>query len=213
MLKSPANTELSFDNCRDDFTGYLGMTLPRHNRPKDPIEYLGTGLIAPSLAAFKDQIIVDLGAGISSSGYQIAQLVGAKHYIGVERFNADRLQPAIERIGAKLPFTVVKEDMLTYLQSIQASSVSIIAAGIDTTILQSELKRDAVAAEIERVLHPEGVFLSVWSDIMPKNIPVWRGLKERSIFKVLFFSKDLNTRIDLEQTRPGKIEFGRFIEV
>lgn len=206
-----SNDFSTFDECRGDCTAYLNGALPKITKFTDSLDLLESYMIAPALPAFKDQIVVDLGAGASSAGYRLSQLAKARQYIAIERFNAEALERAIKKDAGELAYQVIKTDMLNYLQSLPPSSVSIITAGIDITIICSAKKREAIAEEVERALHPEGVFLSVWSDILPKNIPVWACSKERKICKVLFFSSSTNTRIDLRGAKPGEISYSGFV--
>ncbi len=62
-------------------------------------EYLGA-------SKFKDQIVVDLGAGMHPDGYLLALASQAKGYVGVEAFYADYL---IERLTRKVPKIEDKE--------------------------------------------------------------------------------------------------------
>ena len=117
---------------------------------------------------FKDQIVVDLGAGVTLDGYRIVETTGAKAYIAVEPFNATPLKDefnsptnlAKKRLpdAKHLKIAVVREDMLTFLKRLPDNSVSILVSGIDCMIIEEEYG-ELVAAEIERVLDPNGAFV------------------------------------------------------
>jgi hypothetical protein len=129
----------------------------------------------------RGKVVVDLGAGKDVQGYEVARMVGAKGYVGVEPFFArDLLQRMEDYLGsepwtlkerAHIPASVVCDDMLRTLKRIPDDSVSLMAGAIDDCILgYSSEERDYVSEvnrEITRVLHPSGVFINSSSEFFP----------------------------------------------
>ena len=144
---------------------------------------------------FENQVVVDLGAGQKSYGYQIAKILGAKSYVAVEPFFADDLAKSLESrendtlglldlvLGVstflgqhyrvlhrewsrpEIPKSIVPEGMLGFLKRVPDNSVSIICSGIDKTILKVEGDIARVAREIARVVHKDGTLLKSGSDV------------------------------------------------
>lgn len=119
---------------------------------------------------FKNQIFVDLGAGDLPYGYEIAQLAGAKAYVGVEPFYPKSLEGTImwDHVPKKIPASVVPEDMLTFLKRLPESSVSLFISGIDGNILPDKGYIDCVENEIMRVLDPKGILFT--NDLRPDGL-------------------------------------------
>lgn len=128
---------------------------------------------------FKDQIVVDLGAGGTLYGYSAAMLGRAKGYVSVDYyrgisgffkhgFNSLR-DGTVNPMGAwdvpLIPLADVKEDMLTFLRRLPDNSVSIICSGIDMHVIPNDLYRDEVNKEITRVLSSQGLLVTHHSDI------------------------------------------------
>lgn len=127
---------------------------------------------------FKDQIVVDLGAGRNRNGYIIAALNDAKGYVGVEPGNSnfnnlayallfrdhegDSLVDELNRYNKPfIPLSLANTDALSVLRGIPPASVSVFTSGIDEFILGDEPEYvRAVGSEIERVLHPNGAFIN-----------------------------------------------------
>lgn len=129
-------------------------------------------------SSFKNQIVVDLGAGSYPYGYYIADSAEAKGYIGVEpnfpyylagslvrntEIQYEDLPQSIDveprHLLNKTPAVVVNEDMLSFLKRLPDNSVSIFCSGIDYYIIPEQNYRDEVAKEIVRVLNPNGVYI------------------------------------------------------
>lgn len=142
---------------------------------------------------FEGQVVVDLGAGSQHAvDYYIADRAGAKHYVGVDTSIHDRLIDEIVSVGNQdlidyleendfdylgplhesneTPASFVIEDMLSFLKRIPDNSVSIFCSGIDRVIISDERHREAIAQEIERVLHPEGGYIGSHSHIKLKTL-------------------------------------------
>jgi len=138
----------------------------------DNMEYFGR---IPVRKLIKDQIIVDLGAGSTKDGYLLSEELGARAYIGVDEYYSESLKRDLEnsKEDKKIPFSVVSKDMLTFLRGLPDNSVSILMSGINASLLSNERYRKEVLAEIERVLDPEGAFLSFASDINPEALGSW----------------------------------------
>lgn len=124
---------------------------------------------------FKDQILIDLGAGKSKYGYEIASLLHTKAYVAVEPCNTDSLyekftrgdlqsrpefeQKNIIREYKSIPISIDDDDMLTFLRRLPDNSVSIQCSGIDRCIIQNRIYAAKVIEEIERVLSDTGAYI------------------------------------------------------
>ena len=120
---------------------------------------------------FAGRVVVDLGAGDNDWGYYLADMAGAKHYVGVDSHNARGLNGQLEKFseeikeGKFIPYSVVDTDMLSFLRDVKDDSVSMIASGIDDYIIEDGKYSSETSREISRTLHPEGGLLSVMSSI------------------------------------------------
>jgi len=147
---------------------------------------------------FKNQTVVDLGAGESSLGYQLSVKAGAKSYIGVEPYFAQELRHGggvgtltyilthdlpdtgelsfnmSSHINTKedslIPWSVVDTDMLSFLKSVEDGQISVLLSGIDDIIIKDDNYADEVGQEIERTLAPQGGVLSIHSYIYSPSI-------------------------------------------
>ncbi len=143
---------------------------------------------------FSGQVVVDLGPGESPLAYFMVDLLGAEAYVGVEKHRANILSrtsisstPEGKRqsfdtyrkraVGAErasaddlrmIPAAVEDADMLSFLKRLPDASVSIFTSGIDAQVLPDGQYRHEVEVEIERVLHPEGVYFGFASDFRPE---------------------------------------------
>jgi hypothetical protein len=101
---------------------------------------------------FKDQIVVDLGAGGSDSkGGLIAQLCGARAYIAVELHNYEWGGPSFYGENKIL----VPLDMKSFVAALPDQSVSFIMLGVGSEITSSRPH----ASEIFRTLHTKGFLM------------------------------------------------------
>lgn len=147
----------------------------------------------------KNQVIVDLGAG-SSVGYILSAILGAEGYIGVDKYHTDDLRRQLEATSdssideainrfklfsrsAKLyeagkkpepgkdliPASIAEDDMLSFLKRLPDNSVSVFTFGITHEIVAPSYSSE-VAKEIERVLSPDGLYITDSSSIPTKNL-------------------------------------------
>lgn len=84
-------------------------------------------------------------------------------------FTQEWIDDEIDYYTNKIRFSLSDQDMLAFLKALPDKSVSVMAGGIDENILRDE-KLSAVSDEIKRVLHPNGAFLSVGSDLIPNEL-------------------------------------------
>jgi hypothetical protein len=143
-------------------------------------DYEEHGGLEKALILFKDQVVVDLGAG-SAEGYYYAALAKAKGYIAVDKYCRDEGQipysffkfleehfstcflKKLASVVKPIPGVEVSQDMLTFLQRLPDNSVSILTSGIDDCVLPNDDYRYAVEKEIKRVLDPNGVHINHFS--------------------------------------------------
>jgi len=130
--------------------------------------------IETALKLFRNQLVVDLGAGPGAVGYYFAALAGARGYVAVDKYcadgviecGADEIKHFFKDKIGPLDFEVkpiqgisTEQDMLTFLKRLPDKSVSILASGIDGYLLPDLRYTSDVTQEIGRVLSPEGVYI------------------------------------------------------
>ncbi len=133
-----------------------------------PCVYITQGNVPKEFSNFKNQIVVDLGAGKLPIAYVNATLAGAKAYIAVEPhyfgvmcvqlLNTKFLKKKFS-LPKTIPTSLAPEGMLEFLRRLPDNSVSILASGIDVSII-NEGYADKVSNEILRVLHPQGAYVN-----------------------------------------------------
>ena len=130
-----------------------------------------------ALKRFDGEIVIDLGAGKNTDGYRIAELGKAESYVAVETINFDDLKDILTYFRTKeradetlLPYTIVPEDMLSFLKRLPNKSVSVFAGGISEDIIVNKEYLRNVAKEISRVLSDRGAFISTSSEIHPDDL-------------------------------------------
>lgn len=181
--KGLENINYRSNDLQDDFVNpFLNTQIKNLTWDKGAYEVLGE--------RFKDQILVDLGAG-RSQGYLIGVLLGCKGYVGVEKFFSKQLTESVRKTSLKsveanfekaeffleelfqaekpemhlVPASIVSEDMLSFLQRLPDSSVSILASGIDEHVIPDNNYRAEISKELERVLSRNGMCITYESDI------------------------------------------------
>ncbi len=127
------------------------------------------------------EIVVDLGAGTTANGYNIAIKNKAKKYIPVEMYpdNAAVLRQAIPGI------TIHNTDMLSFLKTLPRRSVVVLAIAIDGFILENPTYIRQVEVEIKRVAK---VYLGFNSVFNIGETPV----KSPEFMKTKIFLKEQN---------------------
>ena len=88
--------------------------------------------------------VVELGAGMMPYGYALAASCGARNFVAVEPFYADKqrgsVKAMIEEQGAmlnRIPYKVEGLDMLEYLKAEADDLLCVVACGIEDCILPS----------------------------------------------------------------------------
>ena len=124
-----------------------------------------------------DRRVVELGAGMMPYGYALAAECGAKNFVAVEPFYADKqrasVKAMIEELGnllTRIPYKVEGVDMLEYLRKEADELLCVVACGIEDCILPSFDYRKKVEGEIYRVLEKDAFFLSSHSDLQPQGL-------------------------------------------
>lgn len=115
---------------------------------------------------FKDKVVIDLGAGTTDFGLQIAKLLKCKGYIAVEPYFARNLAKKIidER---DIPVAVVSEDAVSFLRKIPEHSVSIITFGTDNLMFPDKTYNRELCFEIDRCTSSDGGCLNGDSILRP----------------------------------------------
>lgn len=163
---------------------------------------------------FKDQVVVDLGAG-NMNGYLAAMEGRASGYVGVDKFtdltgfykdpkfvreSADKRGSTKEK--ALIPVATVQEDMLIFLRRLPDNSVSIISSGL-TFLIENEIYVDEVKKEMGRVLSPNG-FLVVNEGITITDDTIAKRVYHGDI--------DVFLKVDEERDQKSAEEDRLFIE-
>lgn len=109
-----------------------------------------------ALSSFKDNIIVDIGAGIETVAYELAIKLGASAYIAVEPNYSDGLFKELEETkrekGLDLPFVVVKSDGLSFVKCLNDESVNLMMVATDDYMFPDREYNKKLNSEILRVL-------------------------------------------------------------
>jgi len=132
-----------------------------------------------ALGQLKDQVVVDLGAGMVYSSYFPIAAAKAKAYVGVElpwylekdmewseQFEAANWDGTSQKFAKKgidklepIPYSVVADHMLSFLRRLPDKSVSVFMSGIDHDIVSNPKHREAIANEISRVVSDDGALV------------------------------------------------------
>jgi hypothetical protein len=152
-----------------------------------PVSYIGYYTISikqyPDVYEFpsqlKGQVLLDVGAGLNADGYRFAKMVGALAYIAIEGHYSGIIVGAIlkeceEAADGNIPAAVIREDMLAALKRFPSNTVSVLAGGINRTLLREAADRylKALENEVGRILHPKGILLSLGSDMSPPGCTI-----------------------------------------
>ena len=158
----------------------------------------------------KGRRVVEVGAGMMSYGYALASGSGAKNYVAVEPFYSDIQEKSIlsylsgeAGMGERIPYKVVGQDMLNYLENEPDNLLCVIACGIEDCILPGPDYRKKVENEIVRTMEKDSFFLSSHSDLFP---PFLQNLE-------ITFPRPSNPSVfDRIRLHGGKDAFDRFGE-
>ncbi|MEI7424743.1 MAG: hypothetical protein WCK10_01340 [Candidatus Staskawiczbacteria bacterium] len=183
-IKEPSieKSHVEYNNATDDFWRIYISEIASGYRSKEKNSKISEGL-----KLFENQTVVDLGAGSRPSGYLLSQLLGAKAYVGVEicgintaslennseilntyidwvkKNDVYRLNKCAEIIpdlyASKIPYSIVNQDMLSFLKRLPDNSVSITMGGVGPEIMKDNEYWKEVFKEVERVLSKNGGFL------------------------------------------------------
>ncbi len=141
--------------------------------------------LAEAKRYFKDQIVVDLGCGTDISMYRVCCISESRAYVGVDKksaklvknLNSERawkkydrnvirldhtIEPKLSH-PRKVPASYANDDILSFLRKLPNDSVSVSACGIDASIEPNSERVPQIESEIERVLNPEGAYISLAS--------------------------------------------------
>ena len=156
----------------------------------------------------KNRRLVELGAGMMSYGYALAQSCGARNFVAVEPFYADIQRASIQshltksdNMHPKIPFKVIKLGMLEYLEQEPDNLLCILACGIEDCILPGPDYRRKVEAEIVRTMDDDSFFLSSHSDLYPRELKV---------FEQLFFRQSNQNVTERLRLHGGKKAFDKY---
>lgn len=124
--------------------------------------------------------IVDIGAGSSSNGYELACLLGASAYIAIEPFYYSELVRSIDDFQKDnqdnslsfIPYLCLAESVHTAVKRLPDNSVSFMCFGIDSNILGRVQQRewDPVIKETVKKLSPNGAYITDWINHLKPNV-------------------------------------------
>lgn len=119
----------------------------------------------------KDEIegrpILDIGPGMNTNGYEIANLLQGEGYIGVEPFFAKSLASELKDEKGEIKPLVVNEDALTFFKKIKDNSVHVITFGTDSLMLRDREYNEQLNKEIARVIGDSGLFIGNNTTLYP----------------------------------------------
>jgi hypothetical protein len=110
---------------------------------------------------FRDQIVIDLGAGRMTDGYLFARDLGASAYIAVEFCFTPMLVRNLSELSSQersIPCAVIYDSIEQVLPAIPKRSVSFICAGIDDTFAGFGAVQASISQHLPSALHPQGAF-------------------------------------------------------
>ncbi len=148
---------------------------------------------------FENQVVFDLGAGIfPENSYRLLNSLGIKEYFGIEPFNYNSGKNNLEKELIRLnennkkyaPAEYIETDMKTILETIPDNSSSFLATGIDMCVIPSHEYFDICSKLIIDKLHPEGIFVSYYSDFFNRRS---------------YFEKSYNNSIQIEELENNLI--------
>lgn len=132
------------------------------------------------LQRLSDGVVVDLGAGVKSTGYYFAHQHRAAGYIGVEPAHPADLQKEVQTQADRIksrpatPFVVVAENMLAFLKRLPDDSATIITSNIDSNVIPDPKIREQIGLEINRVIGARNMYITNFSEV-----PLPRGMSYR----------------------------------
>lgn len=88
-----------------------------------------------------------------------------------------------------IPASVVKQDILSFLKRLPDGSVNVLTFGVDDMVLPSTEYRNAVAEEIKRVLHHDGMYITDSSSIPVEGFRSFSDDRAGSQFTLFKFSE------------------------
>ena len=113
----------------------------------------------------KGRTVVDIGAGKTTKGYQIASMCGATGYVAVEAHHFSELRNVLGKVrqanSGKMPVCVVGEDMRDFAKRVPDNSVAIFVFNIDAHILHKMPMMDIekFSQNISRMLAPGSAYI------------------------------------------------------
>lgn len=159
----------------------------------------------------EERRVVELGAGMMSYGYALAQSCGARNFVAVEPFYADIQRASIlshleksNNMHNRIPFKVIELGMLEYLEEEADNLLCILACGIEDCILPGPHYRKKVEQEIVRTMDDDSFFLSSHSDLYPHELKV---------VEQLFFRQSNRNVTERLRLHGGKKAFDKYGEL
>ncbi len=179
---------------KDEYGSYVGNIIPESgnsydtsfsNVPlkyfkdlsKDPERYTDSQkeYLKEGKKLFSGVTVVDLGCGNSANSYELACILGAKGYIGIDSYNADvgcldfiandpsntdhihedaLVDGKWKRDWKPIPYSIIKEDIVSFLKRVPDESVGIFCFGLDNWIIGevSDEYFEKCGSEISRVI-------------------------------------------------------------
>lgn len=140
------------------------------------------------------QILIDLGAGIDTSSYELFQKMNLKGYVAVEPFNMDLISWRFDYLkqeeNTHLPYKLWETDILQALENIPDNSVSILTSGLSNGLIEDEHYCNEAKKLITQKLHPEGVYIS-WAawNFIPSDLQQNREIRLWSRSKAGIYTK------------------------
>jgi hypothetical protein len=129
--------------------------------------------VESALESFKDQIIIDLGAGSESGGFELACKLGARAYIAVEYCFTPWLVKSLAESNPEnpIPYAVIYSDIAQVLEHLPSNSFAFFIAGIDDCLFDDNNKtRSAIERLVPLSRSERGSCLMYMNYLQPYNL-------------------------------------------
>lgn len=130
---------------------------------------------------FREQIVVDLGAGRTTDGYLVARDLGARAYVAVEFCFAASLRMNFDKLASNektIPHAIIYDAIEEVLPALPPQSASFICSGLDETFPEFDRLLKSISSELPEKLHPQGSCLLLSSVHQRFSFPGLRNISK-----------------------------------
>lgn len=115
-----------------------------------------------AINGFREQIVIDLGAGKTADGYLLARDLRARAYIGVDFCFAPSLIESVDNLPPSektIDYSIIYDSIENLLPALPPLSCSFISAGIDDAFPGFDELLKSMEIHLPRTVHPDGACL------------------------------------------------------